>query len=91
MSVSDGAGDRDLHHRTFWVTEEAPPTWPPWACEGRNFDSADEAVAWALPLARTVIVKTRGGSLFYAGEPPSDIIEATGAEVSPWPPSAQRN
>lgn len=70
---------------TFWVTEQAPPTWPPWACEGRNFETPEEAIAWALPLVRTVMIRTLRGSVYYAGERPANV-EWTN-DAMPWPGS----
>jgi hypothetical protein len=73
--------------RTFWVKEEDPPTWPPWACEGRNFETPEEALAWALPLARTVMIQTLTGSVYYAGERPSEFERS--ADAPPWPPPSE--
>lgn len=78
----NGRSQAPRGRRTFWVTEEAPPVWPPWACEGRNFDSATEAIAWASRVARTVIVRTLAGRLYYVGEAPSAGVSGP---VEPWP------
>jgi hypothetical protein len=73
---------------TLYILEDDPPAdWPRWYCHEHphGFDDVDEAIAWALSLARTAIVRTLEPVFYYAGEVPSDPEAAEDAR--PWPPS----
>jgi hypothetical protein len=73
---------------TLYIVEVEPPAdRPRWYCHEHpnGFDDVDAAVAWALSQARSGIVRTLGGILYYAGDLPSDPEDA--AVTRPWPPS----
>ena len=74
------------------MIEDPPPaTRPRWYChwdgaEARGFECVDEAVAWGLARALTVIVRTLDGSVYFAGERPSDW-HASDPDLRQWPSS----
>jgi hypothetical protein len=61
-----------------FVLEEYPPSdRARWYCHGsgiadRSFDSVDEAVAWGLDQARSVVVRTFDSVFYGAGERPAN-------------------
>jgi hypothetical protein len=74
----------------LYVIEDDPPAVRPrWYCHEYppGFDDVDEAVAWALSRARTVIVRTLAPDFYWAGAPPRDRGDGD-VETRPWPPSA---
>lgn len=90
MTVSDPGSAADKPEGTFYVLEDEPtPTRPRWYChwdgrEAPGFGTPEEAVAWGLIRARTVIVRTLDTVFYWAGERPSGWDD----ELRPWPPSA---
>jgi hypothetical protein len=92
-----GRGKR-AGHGTLFVLEDDPqddaPTRPRWFCHwdgasAPGFEDLDDAVRWGLERARTVIVRTLGTVLYWAGDQPSDGADYDlegGLRV--WPPSA---
>jgi hypothetical protein len=68
----------------LYVLEDQPPaTRPRWYCHGLpGFDDIDDAVTAGLAHAQTVIVRTLGGTRYWAGVDPRD-----GTAARPWPPS----
>jgi len=79
-------------HGTFWVLEDPPPaTRPRWFChwngaDAPGFENVNDAVTWGLCRAVTVMIRTVGGTFYFAGERPSDWEESD-PELRPWPPS----
>jgi hypothetical protein len=76
--MTDLRPDVDERRGTLFVLEDdPPPTRPRWFCHwdgefAPGFESPEEAVAWGLSRARTVIVRTLGAVFYWAGERPSD-------------------
>jgi hypothetical protein len=50
-----------------------------------GFDALDEAAAWGLAHARTVVVRTLAAHRYWAGDPPSEEDQDA---MKHWPPSA---
>jgi hypothetical protein len=92
--MSDRAPELADHETTaedvLYVIEDDPPAVRPrWYCHEYppGFDDVDEAVAWALSRARTVIVRTLAPDFYWAGAPPVDHGDGD-VEMRPWPPPA---
>src|SRR5580704_14093593 len=78
----------------FVIEDDPPPTRPRWFCHwdgasAPGFEHLDDAVSWGLERARTVVVRTLGSVLYWAGERPSDWrdYDLEGG-LRAWPPSA---
>jgi hypothetical protein len=91
-AAAGGAADR--RRGTLFVFEDDPPTHPRWFCHwdgasAPGFESLDDAVSWGLERARTVLVRTLGSVLYWAGDRPSDgrDYDLEGG-LRAWPPSA---
>src|SRR5689334_17391417 len=78
---------------TVWVSEDEPPaTRPRWYAHwdgafATSFDSLEDAVSWGLERARTIIVRTVGDVVYWAGDRPSDW-DTDGEPLRSWPPSS---
>jgi hypothetical protein len=90
--AAGGAADR--RRGTLFVFEDDPPARPRWFCHwdgvsAPGFENLDDAVSWGLERARTVIVRTLGSVLYWAGDRPSDgrDYDLDGG-LRAWPPSA---
>jgi len=89
--AAGGAADR--RRGTLFVFEDDPPARPRWFCHwdgasAPGFESLDDAVSWGLERARTVIVRTLGSVLYWAGHRPSDGREnELEGGLRAWPPS----
>jgi hypothetical protein len=71
-----------------WVIEDdPPPERPRWYCEGKSFDTPEDAVARALTRGRSVLVRTVGGRIFWARELPATWDNERDGEARPWPPT----
>jgi hypothetical protein len=74
------------------VLEDSPPaTRPRWFChwdgaDASGFESVEEAVAWGLSRAISVIIRTLGGAFYFAGDRPSDWDD-NDPELRDWPPA----
>src|SRR5437867_4859656 len=80
------AGDKG----TFFVLENDPAAGPRWFChlDGvvvPGLATLDEAIAWGVAHARTVIVRTLEKALYWAGARPLRWVES-GTDLRPWPP-----
>jgi hypothetical protein len=75
------------------VLEDPPPvTRPRWFCHwdgatAPGFENVEEAIAWGLSLATSVVVRTLGGALYFAGARPPDLDD-NDSELREWPPAA---
>lgn len=93
--VSGSQGEAGGRHGTFWALEDPPPPQRPrWFChwDGASagipaFESPEDAVAWGVARARTVIVRPLGAFYYWAGEKPSDWNDEYD-DLRSWPPSA---
>jgi hypothetical protein len=93
--AGSAAGPADGRRGTLFVIEDdPPPTRPRWFCHwdgasAPGFEHLDDAVSWGLERARTVVVRTLGSVLYWAGERPSDWrdYDLEGG-LRAWPPSA---
>lgn len=70
------------------MVEDPPPaTRPRWYCYGTpGFETPEEAVAWGLGHARTVIVRTLADRCYCAGEHPTDWETRGEGALRAWPP-----
>jgi hypothetical protein len=84
------AGDARERQGTLWVTETEPPyDGPRWFCHwdgapAPDFDLPEEAVSWGCARAQTIVVRTIGTAVYWAGVRPAEL---DGEELRPWPPS----
>ena len=72
LEVSASSGDMNERATRVFVIEDPPPATPPrWYCAGtRGFDTPEDAVGWALSHGHSAIVRTLGGTSYWAGQRP---------------------
>src|SRR5712692_4745819 len=85
----DGTTEVEGDDVLYVIEDDPPAVRPRWYCHEYppGFDDVDEAVAWALSRASTVVVRTLSPDFYWTGAPPAARGDDD-VQMRPWPPPA---